>query len=162
MIFLTNRVVAQNLTLAQLLELRKMELGAAEEFLSAKGWEFSKAEEPTDSTMGSVTFAYNKSEMSSGAESFLKYLYSIFSGNKRVVIQVNSTKKYNEYLNSLKASGLKLVNSRVEEGELVKIYKNSTLVVEITATTIANLFDKDTAIWNLAIFSRKDYELEFE
>ena len=69
----SNSIFSQNLTLAQILEIKKKDLGNAEEYLTEKGWEFQNAEEPTYNTLGKATFTYNKSEMSDIAESFLTF-----------------------------------------------------------------------------------------
>ena len=72
-LLISNSVLSQNLTLAQILEIKKKDLGNAEEYLTAKGWEFKDAEEPTYDKLGKATFTYNKSDMSDIAESFLTF-----------------------------------------------------------------------------------------
>jgi hypothetical protein len=46
--------------MAQLLNIRKMNIGKATDYLSTKNWDFVEAEEETEDKIGSVTFAYNK------------------------------------------------------------------------------------------------------
>ena len=99
----SNNVKAQNLTLSQILEIKKKDLGNAEEYLTSKGWEFLNASEPTDSHLGEATFTYNKSESSDLAESFLTYFYSDYLGITRINFQVNTKIKYDEYLNTIKS-----------------------------------------------------------
>lgn len=154
-------VFSQNLTLAQILEIKKKDLGNAEEFLTAKGWEFKAADEPSSNELGSATFTYNKSEMSDLAESFLTYYYSDYSEVTRVYIQVNKKLKYNEYINSIKSYGCKLINSEVVTGRIVKIYRGATTTFRVSSGTSSNFYDEDTAIWTILIASNEDYDINW-
>ena len=158
-LFLNNILFAQNLSLAQLLEVKKKELGNAEEYLTAKNWEFIKANEPEENKLGSATFTYNKDDMSNRAESFLTYLYSDNSTFTRISIQINQKSKYNEYINSIKAYGCKLILSKVEDGNIIKIYRGNTTTFRVTSSTSTNFFNESTAAWNLFIISNDDYEI---
>lgn len=153
-------IFCQNLSLSQLVELRKKDLGNAEEFLTAKGWEFLDGDDAGLEKMGRITFTYNKSEMSSRAESFLDFYSGKYSN--RVHIQVNKKVKYNEYINSIKGYGCKLISSNIEDGNLVKIYRGATTTFEVSSGTSNNFYNEETAIWNITIFSNEDYELNFE
>jgi hypothetical protein len=161
LLLITNSVLTQNLTLAQILEIKKKDLGNAEEYLTAKGWEFLEAEEPTFDRLGIATFAYNKSEISRSAESFLTFFYSSYSDQTRINIQVNNKTKYNEYINSIKGYGCKLINSKVEDGTIVKIYRGATTTFEVTSTTSSNFYYQETAIWHIFIVSNDDYDLNW-
>lgn len=151
----------QNLTLAQILEIKKKDLGNAEEFLTERGWEFMEANEPTDETLGSATFTYNKSEISSSAESFLKFMYSNYSDKTRIAIQVNKKSKYNEYMAAIKSYGCKLISSKVDNGNIVKVYRGATTTFEVRSSTSENFYNQETAIWMILIISNLDYELNF-
>ena len=160
-LLISNNFVAQNLTLAQILEVKKKDLGNAEEYLTAKGWEFLEAEEPTSEKLGNATFTYNKSDMSSRAESFMTFFYSSYSNKTRISIQVNKKIKYTEYINSIKSYGCKLINSKVEEGRIVKIYRGATTTFEVTSSTSSNFYNEETAVWNIFIVSNDDYDLNW-
>jgi beta-lactam-binding protein with PASTA domain len=151
-------ISAQNLTMAQILEVKKKDLGNAEEYLTARGWEFSEAEEPSFSKFGSVTFTYNKSETSSRAESFFTYLFSSHSDVTRVSIQVIKKSKYTEYINAIKGFGCGLISSKVEDGNIVKVYRGKTTTFKVISGTSENFFNEETAIWHLIIFSNEDYD----
>ena len=158
-LLISNSVLSQNLTLAQILEVKKKDLGNAEEYLTAKGWEFKDAEEPTYEKLGKATFTYNKSDMSDLAESFLTYYYSSNSENTRISIQVNKKIKYTEYINSIKGYGCKLIDSKIEEGRIVKIYRGATTTFRVSSSTSSNFYNEETAIWKILIVSNEDYEL---
>ena len=156
-----NNALAQNLTLAQILEIKKKDLGNAEEYLTSKGWEFLDAVEPTDGQLGKATFTYNKSESSDLAESFLTYLYSDYTGNTRINIQVNKKIKYNEYINTIKSYGCKLIDSKIEDGRIVKIYRGATTTFKVTSSTSSNIYNEESAIWFIFIVSNEDYDLNW-
>ena len=160
-LLISNSVLSQNLTLAQILEIKKKDLGNAEEYLTSKGWEFSDAVEPSDGQLGKATFTYNKSNTSDLAESFLTYLYSDYTGNTRIDIQVHKKIKYNEYINSIKGYGCKLIDSKIEEGRIIKIYRGATTTFRISSSTSSNFYNEETAIWNIFIVSNEDYELNW-
>ncbi len=152
---------AQNLTLAQILDVRKKDLGNAEEYLTSKGWEFLEAEEPEFDKMGSATFTYNKDDMSSRAESFLTFLYSDSAQNNRVSIQISKKIKYTEYINSIKSFGCKILSSKVEEGKIVKIYRGATTTFVIKSGTSTNYYEEDTAMWLILVLSNEDFDINF-
>lgn len=160
-LLISNNVLSQNLTLAQILEIKKKDLGNAEEYLTSKGWEFLDAAEPTDGQLGKATFTYNKSDSSDLAESFLTYLYSSYTGNTRINIQVNKKIKYNEYINTIKSYGCKLIDSKIEEGKIVKIYRGATTTFQVTSSTSSNIYNEESAIWFIFIVSNEDYDLNW-
>jgi hypothetical protein len=160
-LLISNSVLSQNLTLAQILEIKKKDLGNAEEYLTAKGWEFKDAEEPTYDKLGNATFTYNKSDMSDLAESFLTFFYSSYSDKTRISIQVNKKVKYNEYINAIKSYGCKLIDSKIEDGGIVKIYRGATTTFRVSSSTSSNFFNEETAVWNIFIVSNEDYELNW-
>lgn len=160
-VLFSNNVLSQNLTLAQILEIKKKDLGNAEEYLTAKGWEFKEAEEPTYDKLGKAIFTYNKSGMSNKAESFLTFIYDNYSDSTRISIQVNKKTKYNEYINAIKSFGCKLIKSKVENGEIVKVYRGATTTFKVTSSTSTNIYNAETAIWRLLIASNEDYDLSW-
>jgi hypothetical protein len=152
-------LLAQNLSLAQLLEIKKKDLGNAVEYLTSKGWEFFEAEAPTKDGFGQVTFSYNKSAFSSTAESFFCYHYTSIPDMTWISIQVSKIDTYNEYMNSIKEYGCKLISTEVQEGRILKVYKGEkmTFFVEIGKST--NYFEEETAVWHVSVFSNADYDL---
>lgn len=160
-LLISNNALSQNLTLAQILEIKKKDLGNAEEYLTAKGWEFKEAEESTYEKLGFASFTYNKSEMSDLAESFLTFYYSSYSDKTRISIQVNKKIKYNEYINSIKSYGCKLIDSKIEEGRIVKIYRGATTTFRVSSSTSSNYYNEETAVWFIFIVSNDDYDLNW-
>src|SRR5690606_24242045 len=104
-------IYAQNLTMAQLLNIRKMNIGEVTDYLSNRNWDFVEAEDETDEKLGSITFAYEKSDMNENAQSFLIYYFSDVYDTRRVMIQINKKVKYTEFVNAIKSYGCKLIES---------------------------------------------------
>ncbi len=141
----------------QVLELRKKDLGNAEEYLTSKGWEFLKAAEPSLEKLGSATFTYNKDEMSALAESFFTYYYSNLWDTKRVIIQVNRNDKYKEYIDAIKGFNCKLISSYIENSSIVKVYQGATTTFIVQSGMSENVYDEESAIWTFFILSNDDY-----
>ncbi len=152
---------AQNLTMSQLLEIKKKDIGNAEDYLVSKGWEFLEAKEPTWDKFGSVAFTYEKDNMSSRAVSFLIYLFSDVSSQTRVLIQVHKKEKYTEYVNAIKSYGCEMVSSKVENNEIVKVYRGATTTFIIRSGTSENYFNEQSAVWTFSILSNDDYDLNY-
>ncbi len=150
---------AQNVSMAQLLELRKKTLGEAEEYLTSMGWEFFETQEPRlyDKELGYMTFTYDKDFMQKSAKSFISYLWSDCEGQscKSIVdIQFDNIKKYNEYINAIKMYGCKLVKSSItEEGKFIKYYKGKTTTFIIT--TSRGRYEQP--LWRLRLYSNIDW-----
>jgi hypothetical protein len=150
---------AQNLSMAQLLELRKKTLGEAEEYLTSMGWEFAETQEPKpyNNELGYMTFTYDKDFMQKSAQSHISYLWSDCEGQscKSIVdIQFDNNKKYNEYINSIKIYGCKLLKSSItEEGNFIKYYKGKTTTIIIT--TSKGRYQQP--LWRIRLYSNIDY-----
>jgi hypothetical protein len=122
LIILSTVCFSQNITLDEVLKLRKNEIGYVEEYLTGKGWDFLEAKEPTEDNMGTATFAYKKSNYDDAAQSFLYFIYSGYSDRKRIGLQINKVEIYNSYLSRLKNLGCLLIDSKIKDGEIIKVY----------------------------------------
>lgn len=158
---ISTNLIAQNLSMGQILEIKKKDLGNAEEYLTAKGWEFKNAKEPSKGNMGRATFTYNKSNLFDLAESFFNYYYSGFSNITRISIQIHKKAKYNEYIAAIKGYGCKLIKSKVKNGNIVKVYRGATTTFEVTSGTSENKYYEENAAWSIIIVSNEDYDLNF-
>lgn len=152
---------SQNLSLDELISLRKKELVDVEEFLTNKNWSLLSAEEPNDNKMGIIVLAYNKSNYDDKAQSFIKYYYSNKSKNKRLNIQVNKKDIYNLYLTKLKSLGYKILNSKIENGEIIKIYEGKTIIIEITVATQKDGLENTKTYYNFFLVEKDDYYANF-
>lgn len=148
---------AQNLTLNELISLRKMDIDEVENFLTKKGWKFKEATEPQDGKLGRLSFVYNASSDFDYAESFIYYLYGDYSDEEnRIGIQITKQGKYTEYLQGVKKFG-KDPYTMVEGGNLKKIYVGATTAFEFTTSTGNNAFGDTRPSWSLFIAEKSDY-----
>lgn len=149
---------SQNLSLSELLSIRKKDIAEVDEYLTAKKWKFINAEEPTDERLGSLTYAYKKNYYDNTAESFLNYFYSDYSGISRVSVQIHNNSILNTYINQIKAWGGKLHNSYVDNGDIIKIYRGSTMTYKIFTSTQNNTFGGTQSIYTLIIYTNDDFD----
>jgi len=153
---------SQNLTLDELISLRKKNLALVEEKLTLKGWSFISGEEPQNGNLGNATFAYNKSTYEDKAESFIKYFYSEISERKRIEIQIVKKEKYNLLLGRIKSLGCKLINSNISDGNIKKIYQGATLTFIISISTQKDDFSSTSTLYNFFIIDNSDYKNNFD
>lgn len=157
---LTN-VLAQNITLDELISLRKKNLVNVEEYLSSKKWNYLRAENPTPENLGKVVFSYDKNNFNDEAQSFINYYYSEETNRKRIGIQLTKTEKYNDFITKIKSFGCKVIDSRIEENQIVKVYQGSTITFEVRVTTQKNDFNSTNTSYLVFIFENDDYNINF-
>lgn len=148
---------AQNLTLAQILEVKNKSLANTETYLTAKGWGFSEAKEAGADNFGVTVYKYKKSDAIDNAESFLYFIHNEQSNITRISVHISKQSKYTEYFNAIKGS-CNLISSKVKEGATVEIYRNATTTFKI----ISNTAGPKVAKWILMIYSNDDFNLSDE
>ena len=150
---------SQNVTLDELINLRKKNLTIVEETLSSKGWTYINGESPNLYGLGKATFAYKKSTYDDTALSFLTYYYSEDNSESKITIQINTKDKYNSFLLRLKALGFKLMNSEISEGSIIKNYKvkSTSIKIEIS-TSKEELSDVTKTYYHFVIYSNINFD----
>lgn len=154
---LTN-LFSQNLTLDELLSLRKKQIVSAEEFLAVKNWELYSAVQPDGSTPGTITFSYKKYEEDK-AVSFIKYIYTNDINNNMLNILIFNAEKYKTYLTRIKSLGCKVVYSGLKENEIIKVYQGTTTTIVVKVGTQDNDFGGTTTYYSFTIASNDDVKL---
>lgn len=152
---------AQNLSLNELIALRKMGLDEVESFLTKKGWHYKTGESALDEKMGMAQFVYGTDGDFDYAESFLNFYYPPVYGENRIGIQIGKRQKATEYLEAIKRFAPSPITTKVENGNLIKIYAGATTTFEFTTTKTTDIFGDDLAFWNLFIVENEDYETQF-
>lgn len=150
-------VQAQNLTMNQLLALRKMDLGAADEYLTARGWGLMKANEAEGKTLAYTQYAFDRIPLSEMAQSFLNYIDGGVNYSSRIVIYVFNKNKYTEYLNAIKSYGCKMILSEIKDGMLEKVYQGATTTFIITSSATKNEDGEDQVTWIFSILLNDAY-----
>ncbi|MDR2206618.1 MAG: hypothetical protein LBE36_10760 [Flavobacteriaceae bacterium] len=147
-------VKAQNVTLDELIDLKKHDLAYVEEYLTNKGWTYFG-----NGDISQTLFAYNKGHDSDKAESFISYFPSLLSDNALMVeIQIHNPNKYTSYLNRIKSFGCKLIDSYTKNKEIVKIYQGATTTFMIRVYTKYEYFST-TTLYEITIVSNEIYDL---
>ncbi|HAD80414.1 MAG TPA: hypothetical protein DCF99_15000 [Flavobacteriaceae bacterium] len=150
-------IFSQNITLGELLSLRKKDVAEVDEYLTLKRWSFIEAEEPGDK-LGNITYAYGKNIYSDEALSFINYYYSDYSTTKRISIQIHKASILNSYVNQIKAWGGRLYDSYVENGSITKIYRGSTMTYKVVTDTQSNGFGGTNTLHYFVIYTNDDYD----
>lgn len=161
LVFGASKLYSQNLSIDELVSLRKNDIAYAEEFLSTKGWGLLTSEHGEDYKFSSVSFAYKKSSYDDKAESFLTYLFNPLEV-RRIIIQIHKKDTYNNYLLKIKNLGCKLVDNSIGDNEIVKTYRGKTTTFRFRITTSKEEIGNSTStIYTLLIISNEDYDLNY-
>jgi hypothetical protein len=159
-------VQSQNITIDELVSLRKQSFGNVEEVLSKKNWTFLNGSEPNLEKMGSATFAFNKREFNDNADSFFEFLYDNTENeelcNHKINIQFFDKNKYSNYINRFKSLGCKLIKSKIENGNIVKIYQGSTTTFQISIIAEKDGLGTTITRYQLFIMGNVDYFIFFD
>ena len=132
----TISLIAQNITIDQLITLRTKSLASVEELLVSKKWELLDITDPSENTKGIATFAYGKSSYDDKANSFIKLFFEEATNkSNRISLQVASSASYNAVLNRIKVIGFTLKSTKVNEGVLEKVYVGKGLTIKVTTGT---------------------------
>ena len=158
MTFTSMSAFSQNLSLTELISLRKMSLEDTETFLTNKGWQFKDVEEPTYDRLGRVTFLYGTTGDYEYAESFVYKYYKLLHEG-RIVVQISSLTKYMQYLNSVKAFKPLLIFSGSDNGDLIKVYQGTTTTFIFRTSKSTNRLGDAVSSWSLGLWTNDDYNI---
>ena len=154
---------SQNLTLDEVVSLRKKNIASVEEFLTAKNWSYIGSNAAQFGNLGNASFAYSKSNYDDKAEAFIDYYFSENTGRRRISLQVHKKDKYNLYLARIKYFGCKLIKSKISDNEKKKIYQGATTTFIIYVKTQSEWYSSATkTIYHFLIIENSDYELNFK
>lgn len=147
---------SQNLTMDELVSLRKKNLASADEYLSNKNWSYFDSNKEENLTL--VTYTYKRSLYDDKAESFL--YYANYFGYVSITIQVHTTIKYNEYLNKVKSYGAQLVDTHVTDEGISKVYRGKTVTFKITTSTQERGYEMGTStIYKFSLYDNEMYDI---
>ncbi|WP_333661460.1 hypothetical protein [Chishuiella changwenlii] len=154
-------IFAQNLTLSDLLALRKKDIAEVDEYLTKMKWSLLEAEEPTEESFGLLVYAFGKNNYNDEALSFIRYYYSNYSETKSISLQIHEASKLNTYVNQIKSWGGKLYNSYIEDGNVVKIYRGTTMTYIVLTGIQSSDYEGTKTLYNLVIYTNEDYDNNF-
>lgn len=144
-------VFGQNLSMANLLNFKNMELDEIEMFLTSKGWKYIGGKDLNDHKIGTIDFIYSKERNLVYGEAFLSIQFTLdrFVG---VWMQIGDETKYLEYLNAVKKFKPTLVFSGIQRGNFVKIYQGATTKFTFSTGAATSRAGNKSPIWYLSTF----------
>jgi hypothetical protein len=152
----TTSSFSQNLSLDQIVEIRKKNLVQAEEFLTQKGWDF---EDGVDSELFTIVYFNYKSKNKSGQiVANLDFISQGKTQKVRVSVTFLSRDKYSEYINRINEFGCKLLESKIRDSKLIKTYQGSTTTFILESSTAQNdTFTSTYPIFKILVLSNEDF-----
>lgn len=162
-LFFSLNIFSQNLTLDEVMNLRKKSIANCEEYLTSKNWNLiSSKSGKKDYKLGNLIFAYNKNPFDDNAESFIYFYYSDFSDRKRIKIQLIQPQIYNNYIDRIKSFRCKLIDNKVNDDGIVKTYQGATTTFIITISTPKDVTNSTSStLYYFLIIDNSDYELNY-
>lgn len=134
-------------------KLRTANIGETEEYLFSKNWTLADVKKVSDK-IDEATFIYNKSKISDRSESSLTISYVKNRHELNIItFGIGNAQKKDIILDDLKANGAILVNSKIEDGEIVKVFKNNSEVFKLYTIKLDNYNNETVFAWELWILS---------
>lgn len=158
-VLVANLGFAQNLSLNELIDLRKKSLTEYTNYLKSKDWKVEEKAGLSANDFGgkgldSFRLKHNNSE------SIIDYL--INKKTKRILIQIRQKDVYSQYLSKLLSTGYLLIKSGLENGNIVKVYQGKKNSVKVTlASDKMNYSTESNTTFVFLIMSNEDYQLNF-
>ena len=164
----------QNLSLNELVNLQKKNIGEVEEFLTSKGWEFIKAVEPKlqnkSDEKGSnyvtisdanLLFAFDKDKNSNRANAFITYFFIKNNDNQnRIEIQLSNKEKYVDLMNNIHENNTTLKDSYVKNENIIKVYQNTTTTFKVTTPALKEGKNSDSNLYSIFLMNNELYSKE--
>ncbi|MDR2204967.1 MAG: hypothetical protein LBE36_02250 [Flavobacteriaceae bacterium] len=154
---------AQNVTLDELINLRKHDLAYVEEYLAKKGWVYLSTIE--------YGIVFTNPSISNNRVTVAIIIYRYYADDiKTLQISTNNTNKYLSYVDRIKSFGCKLIDSYEEkETGIVKEYRGATTTFIVTNEGYTNVdifdyfeeygYDVNKNFYTIGIFSNDDYDI---
>ncbi|MFT6982717.1 MAG: hypothetical protein ACJAUD_001486 [Crocinitomicaceae bacterium] len=131
LIFITLNGFSQKLKISDLQNIcNKANWESVNQFLMNKNWEFAGSEKGSSFKYSTITWSYNKS-YNDEAEAWF-YLFTYDGLPNKISYSVFNKASYSIIQNSLTANGYKLVESAIEDNEVISTYQNNKFILKIT------------------------------
>jgi len=131
MLIFSLKVLAQNLSLSDLQTIcNKSNWEYVNQYLMNKGWEFYNSEKGSSTQYNTIIWSFNKSYNDKAQAWFHLYTYEGFPS--KIYYTVFNKPAYLKIHNSLNSNGYKLINSEINDNEVISKYANNKYILEIT------------------------------
>lgn len=125
-------VYAQKLTLTDLTNLcSKKNWEDVNQTLLTKKWTYYDSEKGNTYKYNTITWSFNKDYYSDKAEAWF-YLYTYEGFPNKISYSVFNKESYSIIQNSISSAGFKLINSEIENNEIISTYANSKYTLKIS------------------------------
>ena len=153
MLLISFSTFAQNLKILDLTKLRTANIGETEDYLYSKNWTLADVKKISDE-IDEATFIYNKSKISERSESLLTISYVKNRPELNLLtFGIGTAQKKDIILGDLKVNGAVLINSKIEDGEIVKVFKNNSEIFKLYTIKLDNDNNEKVFAWELWILS---------
>lgn len=131
--FLTSlSVFGQKLTLTDLTTLcSKRNWEDVNQGLLAKKWTYYDSEKGSTYKYSTITWSFNKDYYSEKAQAWF-YLYTYEGYPNKISYSVFNKESYSIIQNSIASAGFKLVNSEIEDNEIISTYANANYTLKVS------------------------------
>jgi antitoxin component YwqK of YwqJK toxin-antitoxin module len=101
--------------------------------LLARGWSYYDSEKGNTTMYNTITWSYNKDYYSDKSKAWF-YLFTYEGYPNKISYIVFNKESYSLIQNSISTAGFRLVNSEIEDNELISIYGNASFTLEISTS----------------------------
>lgn len=123
---------SQKLTLTDLTTLcNKKNWEDVNQSLLAKKWTYYDSEKGSTYKYNTITWSFNKDYYSDKAQAWF-YLYTYEGYPNKISYSVFNKESYSIIQNSISSAGFKLVNSEIEDNQVISTYSNTLYTLEIS------------------------------
>ncbi|MCF1751367.1 toxin-antitoxin system YwqK family antitoxin [Mariniradius sediminis] len=128
-LFYLSTVFGQKLTINELTNLgRKKNWEEINQFLMSKGWVYYDSEKGSSQEYSTITWSYNKDSFSDKAQAWF-YLFTYEGYPNKISYSFFNQDSYSLIQSNLGPSGFKLVESKIEDNQLISTYRNSSFTL---------------------------------
>lgn len=125
-------IFGQKLTLTDLTNLcNKKNWEEVNQTLLAKGWVFYDSEKGSTYKYNAITWSFNKEYYNDKAQGWF-YLYTFEGLPNKISYTVLNKESYSLIQNSISSAGFKLVNSEIEDNQVISTYSNASYTLKIS------------------------------
>jgi len=131
-LFIYSSGFGQKITLTDLTNLcNKKNWEDVNQTLLAKKWIYYDSEKGNTYKYNTITWSFNKDYYSDKAEAWF-YLYTYEGFPNKISYSVFNKESYSIIQNSISSAGFKLINSEIEDNEIISTYANSKYTLRIS------------------------------
>lgn len=125
-------IYAQKLTLTDLTTLcSKKNWEDVNQTLLAKKWTYYDSEKGSTYKYNTITWSFNKDYYSDKAQAWF-YLYTYEGYPNKISYSIFNKESYSIIQNSIASAGFKLINSEIEDNEIISTYTSSNYTLKIS------------------------------